>query len=360
MDFTDLRTLQAYNGYPAVSILLSTHRTHPDNQHDVVLLKTLVSKAKERLLSEFTARDIQPILQKIDTLVDAISPEHNLDGMAIFVNREFGERYDLPFPVEERVVIDPTFATRDLVFAFNRSPRYRVLTLSEKPTRLFEGVREDLTEIKDHGFPMTQIRPGGATKLPGGVGVNISAVRDEMHRHFFRDVDTALQTLQADHPLPVVLVGVEDYIAFYHEVAPNADIVATLNGSYDVISAHELGKLVWSTAQVGFAKRRKAAFDTLEPAVGAKKFAGGIQEVWFTANEGRGSLLLVEEGYHYPARLSENGTSLLPADDPNASDVMEDAVDEIVEIVMTKGGRVVFAEPGSLAAHQQIAMVLRY
>jgi inosine-uridine nucleoside N-ribohydrolase len=39
---------------------------------------------------------------------------------------------------------------------------------------------------------------------------------------------------------------------------------------------------------------------------------------------------------------------------------MDDAVDEIIEMVMSKQGQVVFVDNGSLDAHQRIALVLRY
>jgi hypothetical protein len=58
------------------------------------------------------------------------------------------------------VVIDETFATRDLVYALNRLSRYWVLALSEKPTRLFEGVKDTLVEVENQGFPMTHTGRG--------------------------------------------------------------------------------------------------------------------------------------------------------------------------------------------------------
>ncbi len=81
----------------------------------------------------------------------------------------------------------------------------------------------------------------------------------------------------------------------------------------------------------------------------------GAWPIW-----GRGKLLLVEQDYHAPGRLAETGLLLLPAADPNAPDVMSDAVDEVIEMVLSKGGEVVFVENGQLAPHQRIALVLRY
>ncbi len=89
-----------------------------------------------------------------------IDYRYALDGLAIFVNHDFARKFYLPFPVKERVIIDESFATRDLVLTMNRSSRYWVLALSEKPTRLFEGARDTLAEITDYGFPMVHTGPG--------------------------------------------------------------------------------------------------------------------------------------------------------------------------------------------------------
>ena len=61
--------------------------------------------------------------------------------------------------------------------------------------------------------------------------------------------------------------------------------------------------------------------------------------------------------------LGKNATPedlLIPADDPTAPDVIDDAVDELIEIVLAKGGRVIFVDNGALAIHQRVALILRY
>jgi hypothetical protein len=68
----------------------------------------------------------------------------------------------------------------------------------------------------------------------------------------------------------------------------------------------------------------------------------------------------VEEGYHPPAKLSEDGMNILISDNPEDLSVMDDATDLIIEEVLTKGGRVVFVPDGSLSEHSRIALILRY
>lgn len=246
MNRQDVRMLQQIRHYPALTITLPTHRAAPDNRQDPIRLKGLVKQATERLLGEFIRREIEPLLIRLEDLAASVNHHHNLDGLALFVSHDFARAVRLPFTLAERVVVDETFYTRNLVFALNRTPRYWVLVLSEKPTRLLEGTRDDLLEIEESGFPLKHTGPGGERPLPADFGINKSAYRDEKHRQFFRDVDAALKTVLADDPLPLAVVGVERYLAFFREVSDHKDaILTTLTGSHDSTSPHELGKLVW-------------------------------------------------------------------------------------------------------------------
>lgn len=361
MNRHDVQLLQQIRSYPSLTITLPTHRTFPDNRQDPIRVKNLITQAGERLLGEFSKREIDPLLTRLEQLANSLDYRNTLDGTAFFVNQDFGRVFTLPFAMPERVVVDETFATRDLIYALNRTSRYWVLVLSEQPTRLYEGTMDSLIELREGGFPMVHEGPGGATALPNDPAVQRSVVRDERHRQFFRQVDAAFKKFAADDPLPLALVGVDRLLSFFNEVSDHRDLILTsVLGSHDKTSAHELGQLVWPQVEAALAERRRGALDQLGQAVGAQRSASGVGEVWRMAHEGRGRLLLVEKDFHYPATVDETGMQLTPADDAAAPGVMDDAVDEIIETVLDKQGQVVFLDNGELDLHQRIALVLRF
>ncbi len=96
----------------------------------------------------------------------------------------------------------------------------------------------------------------------------------------------------------------------------------------------------------------------LDKATSEKKVASSIGDVWALAHEGRGDLLIVEDDFHYPARLDASGKNIV--DDPAAPGAIEDAVDDIIEEVLNKKGKVAFVDNGQLIDHGRIALVLRY
>lgn len=361
MNRHDIKQVQQIMGYPCVSITMPTHRTSPENKQDPIRVKNLVHEAADRLLIEFNKREIQPLITRLENLADNIDYNNLLDGLVLFANQEYSQSFLLPISISERVVVDETFFTRNLVHALNEAIRYWVLVLSEKPTRLYEGTRDSLVEVQGEGFPMEHTGPGGSAALPGGVGVNISAYRDEYHRKFFRAVDKALKRYMDDDRLPLVVVGVDRYHSFFNEVTNYQNLIfGRITGNYDKTTAHELAKLVWPLVEEKIAEKQTQSLADLRKAVSDRRVASEISDIWRLAYEGRGHLLLVEKDFHYPARLQEDTQILIPAEDITAPDVIDDAVDEIVEAVISMGGDVVFMENGQLDDHQRIAMILRY
>lgn len=365
MNRSEIAALQAVRGFPAVTILLPTIQRWPDNRQNPIRVTNLVHEAAERLRSSSSARIWTPLIERLESLAASIDYEHLDAGLALFVNQDIARIVLLPFPVPERVVVDETFATRELVAAEQRSPRYRVLVLSEQPTRLYTGLRDTLAEVHDHGFPMTYEGPGpevdSSRPLPGGRGTHTDAYRDEYRRQFFRAVDAALGEVLAEDPLPLIVTGVDRYLAFFREVSTHTrQIVATVTGSYDQTLPHELAALVWPAMQTYVTQQQETALAALAAAVDGQRYASGIEEVWRLAHEGRGATLLVEDGFTYTAREDATGLAIRPARNPLLPGVIDDAVDETIETVIAKGGDVIFVPDGALAVHQRVALILRY
>lgn len=346
-----VRELEANAGFPAVSILLETHRTSPDNKRDPIALKNLVNEAEMRLAEVLDKRTAEPLIVRLRDLAASVDHEHNTEGLGLFVGNGYLRAVRFPYRVPTRVQIDETFAVRDLIRAHVQSPHYWVLVMSEKPTRLFLATRDHAEEIAGYGFPMTHTGPGGEAPLPGGFGVNASAVRDAHRREFVRRVLKGLSDVNAVEALPVLVTGTQDFLADLEAVSPKVqDLLATIGGSYDHLSAHDIGRLAWPVAEQAFVTHRSLALKDVAAAVGSGRCASGLPQVLAAAREGRGHLLVVEEGYLEPALTAE----------PTSLDIADDAVDLAIQEVANRGGRVVFVSPGSLSEHQKIALVLRY
>ena len=361
MNRNDIIKIMSYKEYPCISIILPTHRTAPENRQDSIRLKNLIKEAERRLSEEFDQKEVRQLIGRVNSVTEDIDHNYTLDGLAIFVNKNFSGKYDLPFSVKEQIVIDETFATRNLIYAFNRSPKYWVLVLSERPTRLYEGIRDQLVEVNNENFPIYFQETTWDEPLRVGEITNSSAYRDEKSKQFFRKIDRAFKSINAEEQLPLAITGVGRYLSFFNEITENKQqIIAQLEGSYDKTSPHELSKLVWPLVLEAIEKNKHDLVQELERAVGANKYSSGIQQCWRRAAEGRVQTLLVEKDFHYPATFGDDKLTLYLAESANLPGVIDDAVDELIETVIRKSGNAAFVENGALKVHQRVAAILRY
>lgn len=349
--------LSRYQNPLCVSLIARTHRRPPENQQDPLVVKNLVSELQTRLLAEHSARNIDPVMSRIQDMVSKIDWAHTQDGICLFASNEFAMAQSVPYPVRSRVVIDETFATRDLLFTLNRSPHYRVLVLSEKPTRLFEAFRDELVEVENTLFPVSHEGLGAAEVLPRDPGVNFSAYRNEKHRQFFREIDRRLSEVEGGQSLPLVVLGMDRYVAFFRETSQHMrNIVGTREGAYDWQTSSEISKVAWPLMQSYLESKSLEALATLDAAVSRNRYASAIDKVWRFAKEGRVDSLIVEENFHFSGGEDDQGFLV----SEGGRRWMDDAVDELVEAVIQRGGRVVFVPDQTLAHHQHIAATLRY
>lgn len=360
MDRQEVELLQQMRMMPSVTITLPTHRTAPDNQQDPIRLKNLATETINRLSKDYSKREIEPLLQRLQELVAGVDHAHNEDGMALFVNRDFSRLVKLPFALPERVEVNEGFATRDLVYAMNRTLSCWVLHLSEQHTRLYRATDGSLSEVREAGFPMTQDALSQTEITRREQKYSRTGDIDDGHDRFFRKVDQAFDEINKRERLPLAVVGVERYLSMFRDMSTENDVVAEVRGNYERLSEHELGQLVWPAVKEGFNTRSATVFSRLDAAIGAHKIASSIGEVWRHAHEGRGELLIVEKSYHAPATIDESGMHLTSADSVEPLDVVDDAVDEAIETVLQMKGEVAFVPDGSLDKHGRIALVLRY
>jgi hypothetical protein len=137
-------------------------------------------------------------------------------------------------------------------------------------------------------------------------------------------------------------------------------IAGTVRGAHDFPDRDALSRLVWPTIDTILRRQTADAVGELERSGGGPRYASGVGEVWMLANQGRGDLLLVEEGFEYPARVDPVTGEAVFADDRDAPGVVDDLVDEVIEAVLAKRGRCHIVPDGHLAEHDRIAMKLRY
>jgi len=339
-----------------VTITLNTHRTRPDNEKDPINLKNLVKEAEKRLFNDYDKRFVWPLMKKLNDLVDNIDHSHNLESLVIFACRDFAEYTRLPVSLENRVVVDDTFATRDLIRAMHQQSAYYVLVLSRQQARLIEAFNDKEVEEKSGIFPIKN-------KLYTTDREKLSTVKgqDNLIEEFFNRVDKAVNETIKDNPLPIFLATETRNYHHYVKVTDKKDLITGhINQNRDAEKAGSIVNEVWR-AMIGLIKKRNhERLTELNKAVSTNKYMTDYNEIWNAIIHGRGKTLFVKKGFFKPALLINN--EVIPVDEhkKDQKGIIDDIIDEMIDQNLKYGGDTVFIEGDEIKKFGNVVLITRY
>jgi hypothetical protein len=229
------------------------------------------------------------------------------------------------------------------------SIHYYVLSLSENTSRLYEGFRDKLIDIRDANFPFEFSTDA----------VNTTA-EDERLIEFFRQTRKRFAHFYEQDPLRLVLAGEKRILAIFEGLMAHPDVlIGRVEGDYTATSPRDLGKIVWPIVKETIAGANKNAMIDLASAAKTKKVVSGINAVGQSVETESGSTLYVEEDYHVKGSTQKTDNSLIFSKHVNLWEVIDDVVDVIIEKVLKTGGSVIFLSSGSLRKLERIALILQ-
>lgn len=275
-------------------------------------------------------------------------------GLAILVSPKGAHLLHLRVAPRDRVVLDPTFATRDLIRSAAEDPAFLTLVIDGRAARLLHYDQRYSRPVLGHDFPM--IRPENSRRGPTP-GDSSDRARLELTRAFLREVDSRLAARIEELRLPVVLVASERTSAEFLGLAPArriAAVVRTGNGNTPLADL-EAGARAALADHVR--DRAAAALDTVSVRLAHGRAVAGLEAAWEAIDQTDPDLLVVERTHEAAARLSDEGLDLVG--DPEERGVLDDAVDELIEAALARGAEVVTVPDGALARHGRLVLATR-
>ena len=341
----------------SVTIILNTHRTHPDNEKDIIVLKNLVKEAETRLTAECGPSSARSIQKKLQSLAVTINHRDNLESLVLFVNEDIAEYTRLPIAVVDRVVIDKTFATRDLIRTLHKEKEYYVLVLSRDKARLLEAYKDKVVQEAEGNFPVENDSLYPKHRAEASIGSR----QTNLVQEFFNLVDKQLLEVIKENPLPVLIGTVESNYHEYLKVADRKEIfIGYLSGNRMEEKAHHIIDAAWPIVQQVRKERNSQRLQELAAAENTGKLLVDFTDIWRAVNQGRGETLFVRQGYFQPARVTNNTVELVTGEQADRTNVIDDIIDEMIEINLQYGGDSVFLSAAELEKYQGLTLTTRY
>lgn len=355
-----IQKLATQNQYPSITISLNTHRTHPENPQDEIVLKNLVKDARERILSEFSEREISEILEKLSSVEGKIDFNHLQDSLHLFISKDTEEIVQSMWKIEENsVYIDDKFAIKPIILAYNRTTEYLILLLTQNETKLYKATNNLVTEeVKNHVFPFGT----NPHFNPRDIERSDAEYMDDIAREHFRDIDKALVDFIQDNNENLKVVVISD-IDNYHRLQQVATKPEIYIGYDDVShlakSSHHISEQAWKLIEETQKTNRSEAIEEIKEAISQAKVVTDLQEIYQAAIDGRADLLIINEEFKQPVKMIDERTFSYE-NNATEHDVIDDITSYIAWEVISKGGRAYFTKNESLIELGKIALKTRY
>jgi hypothetical protein len=368
----DLALLQNEKGNICISVISSTHRFSPERRTDQVRLEKVIQRAKDYLQNKYSGKDINTYIQAIDELFRNIDFNNNAEGIGLFVSENIKKRVQFFFPVKEKVIIGNLFEIRDLLYEDYYKRPYMVLLLSEKEAKLFKGRLHTVTEITDDHFPYINKaeyeynRPTRGSSYVGNAfekefEKDKSILEEIRFQNYYRQTDSLLNSYLVNQT-PMIVVSAGKNLAHFRKITQHdKNIVCYIPGNYFLLANNELGDLSWNDMKLFLENSKEDLINYFKEKIGEGLGITGIQNIWKAAKEGRGFKLLVENDFTLPGFIINEEEYHLYLQPPNKNhQVLADAINNLIEIVLEKKGEVIMLENDRLKDYERIALITRY
>jgi hypothetical protein len=353
-----LQKLATEKNTPCVTISFNTHRTHPDNAKDEVMLKNLLKEAKERVIAEFGKRSVAPLLEKLENVGAAIDHNYNLDSLHLFLSNNTQEIIKSAWKTSsEGVQVADSFSVRSLIKAYNRSQDYLLLLLSQGGVQLYEVLNDGVVgEIRNNDFPFSENRhyithPDKASD---------PKQLDNMVREFLNKVDKAVAKVYNQTNLPCVVICTEDNYSKLKQVADKPEIYLGFAPiDYNKTAHHHIATQSWEIIKELQLRRRTEAIAEIKEAIAQGKALADLHDIYLAAIDGRGEMLIVQDDYSQSAIMNDERSFDL-TDDVTQHNAIDDITSNIAWEVLCKKGRVFFASLEEMQGLGKIVLKTRF
>ena len=380
--FTELAN---YKADYCITIFIGAHAAGVEvNEHyDPVNFKNQLQEASRRLTNKghddaYIQRLLEPgfDLLRDDDFWLQLSP-----GFAVFIAEGFFKFVKMPIPpVEELLVIEPTFYVTPLIPIMTSKEYFYLLVISKQSAKLFKAdawgmqivpveLPQSIDEVKRlSGSDATTFRSGSnGPKAPRysqegnyhGVGGGNPEDKDNILVYFEAVDDKLWEEVLNKENAPLILAGVEYEIPMYKSVSDYHNIwPVALTGNREHQETKRLHQDAKEMMKPYFEQKFTKAHQLYMNNSANGKTSSIAADVIPATYYSQVSHLFVTKGEHIWGTFDEMSNELAFHDTPDEDG--EDLIDNAVVKTLANGGEVFLVEKEKMPAETQIAAVMRY
>jgi len=380
--FTELAN---FTGDCCVSIFIAVHEAgvEVNENYDPVNFKNKLQETSNRLLEKgrdepFIQRLLKPGFELVrdDEFWKELSP-----GLVVFIAEGFFKFIKMPLqPVEELIVIKPTFHVTPLIPIMTCKEYFYLLLIGKKYAKLFKAdcwgmenvdieLPQSIDEVKRlSGSDATTFRSGSSgSRAPKasqegsyhGAGGGNPDDKDNMLVYFEAVDDIIWQNVLHDENVPLLLSAVEYEVPIYRNACDYAYVwPEALTGNRQLQKTSVLFQEAKEFMRPYFEQGLNKAMDLYMNNTANSKTSSIAADVIPATYYAQVSHLFVTKGEHIWGTFDEMTNELVFHDTPDEGG--EDLIDNAVVKTLANGGQVFLLEKERMPVETQMAAILRF
>ncbi len=380
LDQSLIDTLLAEQTPPCISIHMPTARLGPDTRQNSIRFRSLLHQARDELAAgdkKLADRLTGPAMALAE---DNAFWQHQLNALAIFLSQDQQLLVRLQRPIAREIVaVADSFHIKPLIRAMQGLDRFQLLAVTQKSVSLYEGDRDYLDLVPLHPGVPRDITEALGEEIRGG-NLNVSHYgglahkgmfhghhdnrddRDQDLERYFRVLDKAIYDHHGRHTdLPLFLAADVDYHDRFRKVSHHPRLQKQglrINPDASEVDLERLHAEMMQLLQPRMQEQTRELIEQFGTAKSRGLASGELATVAQAAAMGRISVLLSHTEVRIGGRVDgkSGALTLAPESDPKVDDVLDD----LAEMTLRAGGRVLVLPPDVHPAPGGVAAVFRY
>ena len=346
---------------PAVSIIMPFTPVITLKRNLEYYLKNVMSKVEALLTTHYTAEKAIPVIIKLKSLLSNLNYNTTQKSIAVFVSPVVEKIYYLGVEMEEKIVIDPSFKTSELVYCKKEKKEYLILLLSDNFSNMYVSSNAQLKLIKSNTSADVQPCTNRITDQKDDFFI-LKTEEEIIANKFLYQMDHGLSIILKTYQLPVFVMGKKELLERFKKITANdGNIMQFIYGDYDEYSALELQCETETVLPCWEKLKEKYLLKQIENAKAQSKLKTGVQDTLKAVMNNKGRLLVVEKEMLNYSHVPKTYAAFFKLDYVcNQVFFIKDEIDDIIRKVFEFGGNVEFVDDGLLKNYDHIALVENY
>ncbi len=316
---SNVQLLLQHQGKWCVSIFMPAHSVTTRVQEDQIRFKNLLRGAGNRLI-ELGVDNPNSLLEPAHSLLDD-RPfwQHQSDGLALFLAKDFLRTYRLPFRLDELVTVTDRFHIKPILPLLTGDDRFYLLALSRNQVRLFQCTKYSISQMDINGVPTsldealkydevekqlqfhTRTAGGGGSRsaMFHGHGVGTEETKDRILR-FFQEVDKGLEKILPRDNIPMIIAAVDFEVPIFRQATSYPRVLEeSISGNPEDISPQDLHSRALEIINPIFGQETQDHLASYRELLGGDRTSSDIEEVVKAAFHGRVDVIFVSRPKFY-------------------------------------------------------------